>query len=74
MNKKDLQLLNVDTPSQCATKCDNQLKIHCRSFNFCPESKACYLSETHSIDGLAEGQTDNLECTHYSSKIRNIFF
>ena len=67
VNKNDLSYGNVGSPSECASKCDAQTdKLHCRSFNYCPESKTCYLSEKHLIDSI-ETLNEDLVCTHYSS-------
>ena len=69
VNKNDLSFANIRSPSECATKCDAQTdSLHCRSFNYCPESKICYLSNKHLIDSI-DSLSQDLFCTHYSSKI-----
>ena len=69
VNPKDKRI-QVNSPSECARKCDQDTNIHCRSFNFCPDSNVCYLSTRHVVDASQSDNT-NLVCTHYSSKIRN---
>ncbi len=70
INKNDLSFSNVASPSECASKCDSQVdKLHCRSFNYCPDSKTCYLSDKHVIDSASILNQD-LVCTHFSSNIR----
>lgn len=66
--KEDLEYSQVNDPTECAAKCNNELKIHCRSFNYCPNNKACYLSTKHSVDSLSSGLNEDFVCTHYSSK------
>jgi hypothetical protein len=69
INKNDLQYMKVDTAEQCAGKCDAEKQIHCRSFNFCPGSNLCYLSEKHTIDASSGDSTSDLVCDHYSSNL-----
>ena len=74
INKNDLSFNNVASPSECAQKCDQSVdKIHCRSFNYCPESQKCYLSDKHVIDSI-ENLDQDLICTHYSSKNNDLYF
>ena len=47
VNPNDLKYEPVKEAKDCAAKCDNELSIHCRSFNFCPKSNLCYLSDRH---------------------------
>ena len=69
INKNDIQFTEIKTPSDCASKCDTSIKIACKSFNFCPTSNTCYLSERHFDDGSQTTTTNaNLECDHYSSE------
>jgi len=69
IDPKDILYSGIRSPSDCATKCDNELKINCRSFNYCRNENACYLSERHSPDILNSGSTTtDLTCAHYSSK------
>lgn len=74
INPKDKKISKIESPSDCAEKCDNELKINCKSFNYCPNSKECYLSDRHLVDGFEAGN-GNLACDHYSSKLflSNIF-
>ncbi|CAF0710186.1 unnamed protein product [Brachionus calyciflorus] len=67
INPKDKKFQNIQTPSECADKCDNELNINCKSFNFCPNTKECYLSERHLVDGSSSSNGD-LVCDHYSRK------
>lgn len=69
INPKDKKFTSINTPSECAEKCDNELKINCKSFNFCPNTKECYLSEKHFIDASGSTSSD-LVCDHYSSYIK----
>lgn len=68
INLNDKKINTIQSPSECASKCDNELDIHCRSFNYCPNTKECYLSEKHVVDGSIESSS-NLLCDHYSSKV-----
>ena len=74
VNPNDLVYEPVESAIDCASKCDNQVdKLHCRSFNYCPDSKKCCLSDRHLIDS-SETISQDLVCTHYSSlswKIRS---
>jgi hypothetical protein len=66
INKDDKLVENVPSASECATKCDKQSgNLHCRSFNFCPDSNQCYLSNSHL--SLSSPSQDELVCFHYSS-------
>lgn len=65
IDKKDLKVENIKTASDCASKCDNQRDIHCRSFNFCPELSLCFLSENHVLSDSEDGFIDDLVCSHY---------
>ncbi|RNA21589.1 antigen B membrane, partial [Brachionus plicatilis] len=67
INPDDKKIDPVQSSSECASKCDNELDIHCRSFNYCPNTKECYLSERHLVDGTIDGST-SLVCDHYSRK------
>ncbi len=66
INEKDKKFENINSASDCASKCDNEIGIHCRSFNYCPNENKCYLSERHLVDGN-EQSGNNLACNHYSS-------
>lgn len=66
VNKKD-KMYQAMSPQECAKKCDNEIDLHCRSFNYCPDKNSCFLSETHLLDA-SEASTTDLICTHYSSK------
>lgn len=65
ISKKDLKIVDVKSASDCASECDNQKKIHCRSFNFCPELNTCFLSENHVISVSEDGLIEDLVCSHY---------
>ena len=67
VNRKDKKVTGISTASDCAAICDKETNVHCRSFNFCPGTNECYLSETHLVDGT-ELSSNDLVCTHYSSK------
>jgi hypothetical protein len=67
VNNKDLQFAQVDTADECAGKCDLEKSIHCRSFNFCPTSNQCFLSEKHIVDASSGDSSSDLVCDHYSS-------
>ena len=71
VNPKDKNF-PANSPSECATKCDKEIDIHCRSFNYCPDSNRCYLSTNHLLDG-SEAGTSDLICSHYSSIYLLIF-
>ena len=47
VNPNDQKYEPIKEAKDCAAKCDNELSIHCRSFNFCPKSNQCYLSDRH---------------------------
>ena len=68
INKKDLVFTDVTTPSACASYCDYTVKLTCKSFNYCPNSNLCYLSERHFDDGSLTQDSVDLSCDHYSSK------
>ncbi|CAF0773656.1 unnamed protein product [Brachionus calyciflorus] len=65
INKNDKQLEKVKSPSECASFCDNEKSIHCRSFNYCPDQGLCYLSERHVISDSEQGFSSDLLCSHY---------
>jgi len=66
INKDDKLVEKVASASECATKCDKETgDFHCRSFNFCPNSNQCYLSNSHL--SLSTVTQDDLVCFHYSS-------
>ena len=70
INKDDIQFTEIKSPSDCATKCDTSIKIACKSFNYCPNSNICYLSERHFDDGsltTTTSSSNDLACDHYSS-------
>ena len=70
VNDNDVNYKPVQNPSECASRCDNELSIHCRSFNYCPTINACYLSDRHLDDGSQTSTTsssNSLYCDHYSS-------
>lgn len=67
ISNKDLLFTNINEAVDCAKKCDEELKIHCRSFNFCENEKKCYLSERHLVDSNGDTSSSNFACTHYSS-------
>lgn len=74
INPNDKKINMVQSSSDCASKCDNEVDIHCRSFNFCPNTKECFLSERHVIDGSIQSSS-NLFCDHYSSYFfQNFYF
>lgn len=62
LNDKNIK---VESPGECARKCDQETSIHCRSFNFCPSNNKCYLSNNHIVDG-SQSENSDLICTHYS--------
>jgi hypothetical protein len=68
INKKvDILYKNIQTNRDCANLCDNEIEVHCRSFNYCPSTKECYLSTNHMIDSVDNTKIPlNLVCTHYS--------
>ena len=72
VNSKDKKYKNIKSASECAIKCNNEEKLHCRSFNFCPGQDVCYLSETHLLDSTPGEATGDLVCTHYSSELPNV--
>jgi hypothetical protein len=65
-DSKDLKYTGVKDSKECATKCDGENKIQCKSFNFCPNNNVCYLSANHLIDS-SDSNADDLTCDHYSS-------
>ena len=69
INSKDKKVSNVNTINECASKCDNEDSIQCRSFNYCPDSNVCYLSQTHLVggNGTSPMSNANIMCDHYSS-------
>lgn len=69
LNKEDTKIEAINTPSECASKCDNAKDLQCRSFNYCPNSKYCFLSEKHLVEGSA-ANTNDLLCDHYSSRLK----
>lgn len=71
INKNDKKIESISTSSECASKCDNTKDIQCKSFNYCPNSKYCFLSERHLIDG-SEADTSDLICDHYSSTLTKL--
>lgn len=63
----DINFDMINDPADCAKKCDSEVKIQCRSFNYCPDLKKCYLSKNHIADSLENTNPDsNLACDHYS--------
>lgn len=73
VNSKDKKYKDVKSASECAIKCNNEEKIHCRSFNFCPGTDVCYLSETHLLDSSEGESSGDLVCTHYSRNYMSDF-
>ncbi|CAF0709535.1 unnamed protein product [Brachionus calyciflorus] len=74
----DYTIADVQSESQCATKCNNEKKFKCRSFNFCDsdDGKAhrCLLSQTniHNLDKDPFVVTTSL-CSHFSKRALNDF-
>jgi hypothetical protein len=70
LSSKDKKIVNVNSANDCATYCDNELNIHCKSFNYCPDSNLCYLSETHLVN--CNELSSSIFCDHYSSNKMSI--
>ena len=69
INKNDKKIESIATPSDCASQCDKSNGIQCKSFNYCPNSKYCYLSENHLDESTPVNPATDLVCEHYSSEL-----
>ena len=68
INKNDKKIESITTPTDCASQCDKSKDIQCKSFNYCPNSMYCYLSQRHLVEGTPVDSATDLVCEHYSSK------
>lgn len=65
----DYKLIEVKSASECASNCNSDTSLNCRSFNLCkndkPGSFKCLLSETNIHRNA--NVTNTTDCSHYSS-------
>ncbi|XP_045159313.2 uncharacterized protein LOC123524856 [Mercenaria mercenaria] len=62
------KLTNVGTVDTCAKQCYNSLNKTCKSFDFCANTKTCYLSQGRALNLSSSPPSDNSVCLHYSRK------
>ena len=62
----DKKISEINSALECASQCDNEKGIQCKSFNHCPASNTCYLSSSHFTDS-SNLESSGLSCDHYSS-------
>ncbi|KAK3607662.1 hypothetical protein CHS0354_010649 [Potamilus streckersoni] len=61
--------LTTDDEYGCASQCNQNADFVCNSFDYCPGTKTCTLSKTHTEDGKLTDSSG--QCDHFARTVNN---